>query len=178
MAVQATLPLAPASRAWPRWTVVRRLSVWFAAPRLDVRLAAGEDPSSDWALARRSAQLMSKRARGRLTRGLEQLRSQPPKRPGLSAALPFDGPAVETARPVLEQLASAVRSRESIEPRGVALTQVLLTEPGSALYRPRYTDELYEVAREALLALGDVGVPRGDGACDRADARHERSSPW
>jgi hypothetical protein len=29
-----------------------------------------------------------------------------------------------------------------------------LTEPSSALYRPAYREELYEVARAALFALG------------------------
>ena len=37
--------------------------------------------------------------------------------------------------------------------RGVALTHLLLTRPGSALYASRYPEELYERAREALLAL-------------------------
>lgn len=76
-------------------------------------------------------------------------------------AVPCNWQAVEIARPALEQLATALRSRESSQPRGVALTRVLLTEPCSALYWPDYVEELYEVAREALFALGP------DGAADR-----------
>jgi hypothetical protein len=35
----------------------------------------------------------------------------------------------------------------------VALTHILLTRPGSALYASRYPEELYDRVREALLAL-------------------------
>ena len=47
-----------------------------------------------------------------------------------------------------------LRSRADVEPRGVAITQILLTEPSSALYWPAYPEELYELARAALFALG------------------------
>ncbi len=72
----------------------------------------------------------------------------------LSAAVAVDEHAVEVARPALQQLASALRSRADVEPRGVAIAQILLTEPSSALYRPAYREELYELARAALFALG------------------------
>jgi hypothetical protein len=86
--------------------------------------------------------------------GLERLWSARRDRAVLSAAIPFDRKAVQLARPALEQLAIALRSRPSVDPRGVVLTQLLLTEPNSALYRPAYAEELCEVAREALFALG------------------------
>lgn len=177
MAVQATGSFAPQPLVWPA-VVLRRVRAWFAAPRLDVRLAGGEDPSTESALAWRSAQLASRRSRCRLAAGLERLWSRPPERAALSAAIPSDWLAVEIARPALEQLANALRSRESVQPQGIALTQVLMTDPGSALYRPDYPDELYEVARAALLALGGMDVPGCDRACVLADAHDERSSPW
>ncbi len=79
--------------------------------------------------------------------------SQPPETVELSAAIPCDWQAVTVARPALQQLARALRSRELIRPQGVAVAKVLLTDPCSALYRPAYPAELYEVAREALFAL-------------------------
>lgn len=85
-----------------------------------------------------------------------------PEAAAFSASIPCNARAVAVARPALEQLAAALRSWESVNPRGVAITQVLLTEPGSALYRPSYADELYEVAREALFALGARGPAHGD----------------
>ena len=78
----------------------------------------------------------------------------PPGHAVLSAAVAVDEHAVEAARPALLQLALALRSRADVDPRGVALTRVLLTEPSSALYRPASREELYELARTALFALG------------------------
>jgi hypothetical protein len=129
--------------------------VWvrFVASRLDGRLAAGEDPSSNVGLACRSGQLLSWRARRGIARGLERVWSQRPEAAELSAAVPCDWQAVKVARPALEQLAQALRSLELVRPQGVALSKGLLTEPCSALYRSAYPDELYEVAREALFAL-------------------------
>jgi hypothetical protein len=72
----------------------------------------------------------------------------------LSAAVAVDEHAVEVARPASQQLASALRSRADVEPRGVAITQILLMDPSSALYPPAYREELNELAHAALLALG------------------------
>lgn len=130
--------------------------VWMhiAGRALDDRLARGEDPSGDPALAARARYLSSRRPRHTIVRGLERVLSERTRRASLSAAISCDPAAVEIARPALEQLARALRSREKLEPRGLAATHVLLTEPLSALYRPAYRDELYEAAREALFALG------------------------
>lgn len=134
--------------------MVQRVAARLLAARLDRRIAAGEDPSSDLSLACRASQLVSRRARGRVACGLERSWSGLPELAVWSAAVPVDRRAVEIARPALEGLARALRSRAAVEPRGVALARVLLTEPRSALYRPAYLEELYVVAREALFALG------------------------
>jgi len=75
--------------------------------------------------------------------------------PGLSAAAPLDREAVELARPALAQLAAALHADDEISVRGVALTRLLLTEPSSALHAPDHREQLYEAARQALLALRD-----------------------
>jgi KUP system potassium uptake protein len=126
---------------------------------LDGRLAAGEDPLGDPGLAARARQLVAMRARRRIARSLERVCSGSPERARLSGAVPVDRRAVEVARPALLQLARALRSRASVAPRGVALARGLLTDPYSALYRPAYRDELYEVARETLFALGPNAAP-------------------
>ena len=71
----------------------------------------------------------------------------------LTAAVPVDAGAVELARPVAGAARQRTRSRERVAIRGLAITQLLLTEPGSPLYASRYPEQLYEWAREALLAL-------------------------
>jgi hypothetical protein len=141
-------------------TFVRGVWARLAAPRLDARLAAGEHPLSDDVLACRSRRLVSGRSRRRLACGLERASSMSQGHAALSAAVAIDEHAVEVARPALQQLASALRSRADVEPRGVAITQILLTEPSSALYRPAYREELYELARAALFALGEREAPR------------------
>jgi hypothetical protein len=127
--------------------------VRLAAPRLDARLAAGEDPFASPTLALRAAQLASRRLRRRLAGALEHASSRAREAESLSSAIPVDAEAVGIAWPALKQLAAALRSRERVGVRGVALTQILLTQPGSPLYRSRYPEELYERAREALFAL-------------------------
>src|SRR5436190_24093442 len=91
-----------------------QVSVRLSAPRLDARLAAGEDPFSSPALALRGAQLASRRVRRQLAGGLEHACSGEPERGALSAAVPVDADAVGIARPALEQLAEALRSRERV----------------------------------------------------------------
>lgn len=137
---------------------LRRAAVRFKAPALDARLAVGEDPAEDVALACRSLQLTSTRSRRGLAAGLERALSTPVVHAAFSAAVPANRRAVALGRPALQQLASALRSRDSVEPRGVALVQVLLTEPDSALFRPAYPEQLYEAARNALFALGPDGA--------------------
>jgi hypothetical protein len=154
MAVHAIESAVPATALHPARRLLFRVRVRLAAARLDARLAAGEDHSSDVALAHRATRIASPQARARVGRGIERACSERPQVPGFSAAIPVDGAAVTLARPALEQLAAALRTRRSVTPRGVALAQALLTEPGSALYRPSRPEELHEVAREALLALG------------------------
>jgi hypothetical protein len=149
----ATKPARPRRRALAT-TFASSVSAWLATPRLDARLAAGEDPLSDVAVACRSRRLVSGRSRRRLACGLERTCSMAPRHGVLSAAVAVDEHAVEIARPALRQLASALRSHEDVQPRGVAITRILLTDPSSALYRPAYREELYELAREALFALG------------------------
>jgi hypothetical protein len=160
MSIQAIGSSSRRALVPPAGTLLLPLRVRLAAPRLDARLAAGEDPIADAAVARRSTQLVSRRLRRRIAAGVERLCSEPDQRPAFTAAIPVNRRAVQIARPALEQLAGALRARESVQPRGVALTQLLLTEPSSAVYQPANPDELYRAAREALLALATGQVAR------------------
>ena len=179
MAVRLAAEVSSPAPARSPGGLVYGLRVRMAAPRLDARIAAGEDLSVDPDLAHRATQLVSMRTRRRAAAGLDRVSRIRRERPVLSAAIPFDRRAVHVARPMLQQLAIALRSRERVHPRGVAITQLLLTEPSSALYRPAHPDHLYEVARAALFALGaeEEAVParsrhyRRTGRARRARAR-------
>jgi len=157
---------------------LRRIWVRLDAAHLDARLAAGEDPRAGAALQCRSGQLVSGRTRRRIADAVEQVCFKRRERALFSAVIPTDGQAVEIARPALAQLAWALRSRESVQPGGVALTQLLLTDGASALYRPAYPEQLYEVARRALLELGTVGEPSARiGACAGALVLEDQPGP-
>jgi hypothetical protein len=152
-AVPATGWLAPGAPPWPTPGALLHLWARLAAPRLDLRIAAGADPCLERALACRSAQLVSNRSRRQLAGALERLWSRARQPAGFSAAIPCNRDAVQIARPALQQLATTLRSHDAVQARGVALTRLLLTDMCSALYRPAYTDQLYDVACEALSAL-------------------------
>lgn len=154
MAIHATGSLTPAALVSPAGAVLLRIRVRLAAPRLDARLAGGEDPAGDATLARRSHQLVSRLVRRRTAAAVQRLLSGPPARVGFSASVPVSWKPVEIAQPALEQLVAALRARESVRPRGVALTRLLLTDGSGPLYRPVSPDALHESAREALFALG------------------------
>jgi hypothetical protein len=141
-------------------TFVRGVWARVAAPRPDAHLVAGEHPLNDDVLACRSGRPVSRRWRRRLASGLDRRLSPTPGDALLSAAVAVDKHAVDVARPALQQLASALRSLADVEPRGVAMTQVLLTEPCRPLHRPAYGEELYEPARAALFGLGEREAPR------------------
>jgi hypothetical protein len=156
VAVHGTGSLAPAALA-PAGGLL--LGVRLAGLRLDARLAAGDDPWADAALTRRAQQLLTRRARRRIGAGLERVCSARPRRATFSSAILVDARAVEIARPALEQLAAALRSREAVPAQAVALANVLLTNGSSALYRPAYPDELQAVARGAQVALAPDQAP-------------------
>jgi hypothetical protein len=117
--------------------------------RLDARLAAGEGPADDPALALRAAQLCAPRTRHRLAVGLERALTDDGRR-GLSAAAPIDRGAVNAARPYLAQLAAVLRSPAPVAPQGVARALRLLSDVASPLYAPAEPSDL---RHEAALAL-------------------------
>jgi hypothetical protein len=154
MAVHALGSLSSAGVGLPPIRLLLRARARLGAPRLDERVAFGESPNGDALLALRVAHLLSGRTRKRLAAAIERACHDSERRGGVSAAIPVHEAAVDVARPALEQLAAALRSEGSVNPRGVALTELLLTEPTSVLYAPRRPESLYEAAREALFALG------------------------
>lgn len=130
-----------------------------SALMLDHQLATGCDPARDPALRRRARMLSSRRGRGRTAAGLRRVLAESPQDARLSAAVAFRRDAVELARPALEQLERIIRDRTGLRPQGLALAQLLLSDPESALYRPGPPEKVYEVARAALLAMLPDAAP-------------------
>lgn len=165
MAALATRSLVPAARIPRVDGPLRRVWSRLNAAQLDARLATGQDPRASAAFACRAEQLVSGRSRRQLAAAVERVCLRRHERAAFSAAIPTDGQAIELARPALEQLARALRSDEPVQPGGVALTKVLLTDGTSALYRPAYPEELYDMVRRSLRLLGPAGqtTTRVDG---------------
>lgn len=153
MAVHAAGSLSSHGSGFPRARLLLRARAWLAAPRLDADLAWGHGPDGDALVGLRAAQLVSPRTRKRLAATLEHVCTDGDRRESVSSAIPVHSTAVDVARPALEQLASALRSEGPVRARGVALTELLLTEPTSALYAPRRPESLDGAARQALVAL-------------------------
>jgi hypothetical protein len=103
---------------------------------------------------------MAPSERRKLAAAIESLQGDRARRAGFSAAVPVDGQAVAIGEPALAQLAGALRDRDAVAVRGVALSKLLLTEPSSPVYRPADPDAVYAAAREALFALV---LEEGDG---------------
>lgn len=132
--------------------VIHRLRVLVNRPGLDARLAEGELPSDDAALALRAAQLCAPGTRTRVARGLERALTDE-ARPGLSAAIPVNRRAVRSARPYLAQLIETLRSPAPVAPQGVARARQLLTDAASPLYPPARPADLRHAAGQALWEL-------------------------
>ena len=132
-----------------------RLRVLLNRSALDTRIAEGESPSADPRLALRANHLCSRRARRRVAAGLQGALTDD-GRPGMSAAVPIDRRAIETARPYLAQLVEALRSPAPVAPNGVARALRLLTDARSPLYAPAEPADLRHAAGQALWELDPV----------------------
>lgn len=113
-----------------------RVRVILSRGRLDAEIAGGAHPKSDPALALRARQLIRPRYRARLAASLEHLVDDAAGDPGtyVSSAVPFQLDQVTEARGTLLSLAGALRDVDRVQPRGVALTLRLITDPVSPLY--------------------------------------------
>ena len=130
-----------------------RLRVACHLPRLDAELAAGVSPWRSDEHALRAAQLVARRRRARLARGLRRAATVAADRGPTDAGIPVCRSAVLVARPTLLALADDLVEVPDPSPRGVALVQRLLVDGDGPLYRPWAPDDLYAAAEEARHAL-------------------------
>ena len=131
-----------------------RVRVELAREDVNRRLAEGVDPGVDPLLQSRADRLVSSASRARLAAGLERVVAtvDTPAAP-LSAAVAMRRRPVRGARHELMRLAGELRHMRDPRPRGVAMAEVLLTDPSSPLYTASSSDE---VARAALDAANSM----------------------
>jgi hypothetical protein len=138
-----------------------RLSVLARRSDLDQRLAAGGDPRSDPALELRAAQLCSVRARraiaARLRGMVDAARNGSDSRLGIGRVVQSEVLAEADA---LTDLAIRLVATRSVDPMGVALAKVLVSDAESPLRVGAEPGTLYTVVRLATAAL-DVSPSQG-----------------
>jgi len=121
---------------------------------LDRKLALGDDPSASPKLARRAQELCQPALRVRLAAELDQVvqaAGVPPR--GLTPAVPLDRSCINACRPLLWELAEALRSDGAVYAQGVASARLLLVDGCSPIYAPSEARRLEAELRRARNAL-------------------------
>jgi hypothetical protein len=134
---------------------VGRLTDLVSKRSLDDRLLAGELSFDSGQGRARAKQLVSRRHRARSARALRELVAESTRRAPslLNANLPIQARAVWENAELILALAQELEESPSVDPRGVILTDRLLTDGASPAYAPEDHGELaraVERAREAL----------------------------
>jgi len=141
----------PAARRTPGHLA---LTVWWNATELDRRLAAGEEPWTNEALALRARRLTSQRSRTRVARGLAgALRSAGSDRPRFTAAVRPSCRDILDAEPTIDWLERRLQAPGPVAAQGVAIIRLLLVDGDGPLYRPGDPDALRRKLRAAATAL-------------------------
>src|SRR3954466_15782426 len=122
-------------------TLAERAAAWLRGGALDRELARGTPPEARIALTLHARRLIAPRMRRRLAKTLDGIVRRPQ----------FVGPQVARDGAELLVLAQRLEAPGGVEARGVALTRILLADPGSPLHFGR--GSLAETAQAAAEAL-------------------------
>lgn len=135
------------------------LTVWWRGAELDRRLAAGEDPWVDDALALRARRLTTARGRRHVADGLAGvLRSAGNGRPVFTSAVRSRSGELFEVDAVIERIERRLRAPEPVAAQGVAIVRSLLTDGNGPLYRDSDPDALGSRLRAAAAALNAPGA--------------------
>ena len=121
-----------------------RLSVRLRRGRLDRRLAAGADPTSDSELTLRACQLARQSSRRRVALALRRTvrEARENRRTGLSSVVPVSRKAVAQWSEGLLGLADAIEHSDHASACGIARALELITDGRGPLYNPAAADLL------------------------------------
>jgi hypothetical protein len=122
---------------------------------LDHALADGADAASSTALAARARHLTRHETRARIAESVRTVileAGRPPSMP--SSRIPPSRPEVPAARLELAAIESRLRSEASVDARGIARLELLLTDGGGPLYSPDYPAALSAELDRIMAALG------------------------
>ena len=142
--------VAAAPRSGPHTRLLARLR----GRSLDRALRDGTDPASSAPLAHRAALLTKSRNRKLLARSIRRLLEPPSAHRGPSSAVPPHREELAAARLPLARVAALLdQTDEPVYSRGVAMSELLLTEGDGPLYCPARRGQLRRQAEAILAAL-------------------------
>jgi hypothetical protein len=137
-----------------------RLSAW----RLDHALAGGACPDTNLQLSLRASTLISPKVRRRLSSEIHAIldAAERPAHP-LDRRLPMSVGEVARAGSTLEELAEELSAGGPVDPRGVALTRILLRDGNGPLYNDLAAGALEQTVQAAIDTMhpGRHDVPSG-----------------
>lgn len=154
-----------------------RLRMWQRRDELDAALARGDALDGD--LAEHAARLRRSSARRTIASELEIAlwagQRPPTERP--VSQIDINREAVLAARPALEILITRLRSPSPVNPRGVALSDLLVRDAQSPLYEPVHKLDLMRAALHAVVTLDepDSATREAPDPCSSSCAVHEHS---
>jgi hypothetical protein len=139
-----------------------RARIWLQRRRLDARLANGADPASDRELELRAQRISRAENREQLARALERvMRDAHGPSARIRPQVPVRrAPILDCAEDLLA-LIRRLRDGEPVDPRGIALTERLLTDGASPLYHDTDPPLCYSI-RSARLALDPLALSAAD----------------
>jgi hypothetical protein len=132
-----------------------RLRVIVGREGLDHQLAEGADPHTSPALGLRAVQLCKTRSRRVIARRLRRtLRAARVAAPSPGGSLPLARDQVLAESDALMDLVRRLEAPGRVEPMGVALARLLVSDPVSPLSVPSEPGTLFMVVRLATAAMG------------------------
>ena len=130
-----------------------RLRLWWHQTELDEQLAAGAQPQPGTLLHLRAEELGSRAERDRLALAVEEtLRAAHRPAPRLGTSLPLRRSVIRDTEEDILALVGRLRDTRPIDVQGVAMVEVLLTDPSGPLFRAGPLSLRFAV-RSARLAL-------------------------
>lgn len=137
-----------------------RLAVYLKRGSLDRRLVAGERSHADEQIALRASQLSDPANQRRIAGDLRRVIAYAEKnRAGtVISSVVIDAPSVRRGGWAIAELAEQLERAGTVDPRGVVLAQMLLTDGGSPLFDRHADRTLARAVRDIRVALEGHGL--------------------
>lgn len=151
-------------------TVWVRALARMKAASLDRRLAAGEPAASRRLLAARANLIVGRQRRLRLADDWEHLLTAA-RKPVVPRGprIPVRSTTILGAEHNVRELVAMIRQPGRVDPRGIALARLLLTDGTGPLYNPRRSADLVPALRSATTTMTISVADNSDGAVQHAD---------